>query len=99
MKNTEEWHKIGDRLTSYFAICSCQRKLKSIIDNLYSIYIKIENQDYNFTGAEWLLIAFLDATTNSITHGINCEYPIIRNNDPLWKWIIEVKDSPYLEDN
>lgn len=29
----KEWHKIGDKLTDYFGICGCQRKLKTIVDN------------------------------------------------------------------
>ncbi len=103
MNNTEEWHKIGNKLTSWFGICSCQRKLKSIINNLYSIYEKCNGayegtHDRDFTGAEWLLIALLDKA-GAITHGINCEYPIINKELEFWKWIIEIKDSPYLEDN
>lgn len=99
-----EWHKIGDKLTGYFGICSCQRKLKSIIDNLYSIYEKCNGaqegtHERDFTGAEWLLIAILDKGSNLITHGINCEYPIINSDDEFWKWIIVVKDNPNLEDN
>lgn len=33
----KEWHKIGDKLTTYLGICGCQRKLKSIIDVLVTI--------------------------------------------------------------
>lgn len=102
--NINEWHKIGDTLTSYFGICNCQRKLKSIIDNLYSIYEKCNGahegtHERNFTGAEWLVIAMLDKNSNSVTHGTNCEYPIINKEDEFWKWIIETKDNPNLEDN
>lgn len=101
----EEWHKIGNKLTAYFGICNCQRKLKSIIDNLYSIYDKC-NRAYedtdckrDFTGAEWLLIAILDRHSDLITHGTNCEYPIINKDNWFWQWIIEIKDSPSLNDN
>lgn len=97
--NDKEWHKIGDWLTSYFKICSCQRKLKTIVDNLYEIYLKLEKRDFNFTGAEWLLLAILDQNTNAIMHGINCEYPILIKEDKLWEWVLETKDNPNLEDN
>jgi hypothetical protein len=103
MVDSKEWCKIGDKLTNYFGICGCQRKLKSIIDNLYSIYDKCDydspNHKFEFTGAEWLLIAILDRSSNAITHGINCEYPILNKEDEFWKWILEVKDNPNLEDN
>jgi hypothetical protein len=62
--NTEvdiiEWHKIGEKLTSYFGICSCQQKLKSIVYNLLEIKTKCLNQDYNFTGAEWLILVQME---------------------------------------
>lgn len=102
--DVNEWHKISKKLTSYFFICSCQRKIKSIIDNLYSIYKKCEDAselgiERDFTGAEWLIIALIESNTDAITHGINCEYPIINKEDELWKWILEVKDNPNLYDN
>ena len=102
--NDKEWHKIGDYLTTYFGICSCQRKLKSIVDNLYSIYEKCigayeGTHERDFTGAEWLIIALLDKSTDAVCHGINCEYPIINKDDELWKWVLETKDNPNLEDN
>lgn len=99
MVDSKEWHTIGDKLTAIFNICSCQRKLKTIIDNLYEIYVKLENQNFTFTGTEWLIIAMIDRNTDAITHGINCEYPILNKEDELWKWILEVKDNPNLEDN
>lgn len=103
-KELEEWHKIGNQLTSYFHICSCQRKLKSIIDNLYSIYEKCNGayegtHERDFTGAEWLLLAILENKSTAVSHGVNCEYPIINKEDPFWMWIVEIKDSPYLSDN
>ena len=97
--NDKEWHKIGDWLTSYFKICPCQRKLKTIVDNLYEIYQKLEKRDFNFTGAEWLLLALLDKNSNSVTHGVNCEYPILNKDDKLWVWVLKTKDNPNLEDN
>lgn len=102
--NNEEWHRIGDTLTSFFGICNCQRKLKSIVDNLFFIYEKCNgNKDKvyerEFTGTEWLIIALLDKNSQAITHGTNCEYPIINKKNEFWKWIIEVKDNPNLEDN
>jgi hypothetical protein len=99
MKNDKEWNKISDELTNYFNICGCQRKLKSIIDNLYSIYSKIQIRNFNFTGAEWLLLALLDKNSDAILHGINCEYPIINESSYLWEMVLKYKDSPYLEDN
>ena len=100
----DSWNDIQKQLVGYFGICGCQRKVKSIIDNLYSIYIKIDNHwengdDYNFTGAEWLLIALLQNGSPWITHGINCEYPILRKDDPFWEWVLRVKDNPNLIDN
>ncbi len=102
--DTKEWHKIGNKLTMYFGICSCQRKIKSIIDNLYSIYEKCNDATengtkLNFSGAEWLIIAMMDRSSDAITHGINCEYPTIIKDDDFWQWILEVKDNPNLEDN
>lgn len=99
MENINEWHKIGNKLTGYFKICQCQRKLKTIVDNLVSIYEKLKERDFNFTGAEWLLIAMMDRSSDAITHGTNCEYPILQEDDPFWKWLLEIKDNPYLEDN
>jgi hypothetical protein len=101
IKNTDicEWSKIGEQLTSYFGICSCQRKLKTIINNLVSIKEKCLKRDYSFTGAEWLIIALIEKDSWAIKHGINCEYPIINEDDPFWVWIDEVKDNPNLEDN
>lgn len=104
MENIEEWHKIGNKLCNYFGICNCQRKLKTIVDNLVSIYEKCNGayegtHERDFTGAEWLVIAQLDKYSTAITHGTNCEYPIINKEDDFWKWIMEIKDSPYLKDN
>ena len=99
MKDIKEWHKIGDKLTTYFGICGCQRKLKTIIDNLVNIKEKCIARDFNFTGAEWLLLAIMDKNSNAIEHGINCEYPMINTYDPFWVWLDEVKNNPYLEDN
>ena len=100
MKDIDEWHKIGDELTSMFKICGCQRKLKTIIDNLYDIYIKLQAKEFNFTGAEWLLLALIDKHfPSNLCHGINCEYPIILEDGILWQFILRVKDNPCLEDN
>ena len=93
-KDFENWDNLQYRLTTFFGICSCQRKLKTIIDNLVSIKEKLIDRNFNFTGSEWLIIAILDKNTDSITHGINCEYPIINTENPMWKWIDEVKDNP-----
>lgn len=60
-----EWNKIRVDLTNYFGICSCQRKIKTIVDNLVSIKEKCLNRNYDFTGAEWLVLALMDR--NSIT--------------------------------
>jgi aspartate oxidase len=94
-----EWHKIGDKLTDYFGICRCQRKLKTIVDNLLSIREKCLNGYRDFTGAEWLILAIMDRNSTAIMHGTNCEYPIIMNDDPFWKWLDEIKDNPNLKDN
>jgi len=96
---TESWKNIGYRLTKYFGICPCQRKLKTIVNNLVSIKEKCVSREYGFTGAEWLLIAIMDQKGCGIVHGINCEYPIINQEDIFWRYIDLVKDNPNLEDN
>lgn len=93
------WHEIGDKLTNYFGICPCQRKLKTIVDSLLSIKDKCLKQDFNFTGSEWLILAIMDKHSNSVLHGVNCEYPIINESDQLWIWLEEIKDNPNLTDN
>jgi len=100
----KSWEQIGRELTNFFGICACQRKLKTIVDNLVSIRKKctdayVLGTPRDFTGAEWLLIALMDADSYGIAHGTNCEYPIIIEDHPFWKWIDEVKDNPNLEDN
>lgn len=97
--DAKRWNEISETLTEYFQICSCQRKIKSIVDNLAEIKDKCERRDFNFTGAEWLLIAIMDARSHAVAHGINCEYPIIRSSDDFWQFIDSVKDDPNLEDN
>lgn len=98
MKDIEEWHKIGDKLTSYLGICNCQRKLESIVIILVRIEIKITNYDWsNFTKEELLITALLE-TKGLITHGSNCEYPF-KGNAEFWKWLDEIKYSEFLEDN
>lgn len=109
MADSNEWHKIGSQLTTYFGICSCQRKLKSIVDNLSSIKQKcIDAYDKgtprDFTGAEWLLLAIMNSMPDQkgntpVMHGTNCEYPIINESHFFWKWLDEVKNNPNLEDN
>lgn len=104
LKDIKRWHEIGDKLIGYFGICGCQRKLKSIVDNLLSIKQKclgayIKDTPRDFTGAEWLLIALLDRSSEAICHGVNCEYPIIMENDEFWIWLDSIKDDPALEDN
>lgn len=101
IENLEEWHKIGDRLCQIFNICSCQRKLKTIIDDLYSIHQQLIKRDmkYNFTGCQWLIIAMLDKHTEAVTHGTNCEYPFINENNEIWKFILESHKNPHLKDN
>ncbi len=99
MVDNKEWHRIGDELCRIFNICSCQRKLKTIIDNLYSIYLRLEKRDFTFTGTEWLIIAMIDRNSDAITHGINCEYPILNKDNYIWKFIIESYNNPNLEDN
>lgn len=94
-----EWKKIQEVITGTFRICECQRKIKTIVDNLYEICVKLDERNFTFTGTEWLLIAMMDKSSNLVTHGINCEYPILNKEDIFWQWIVEVKDSPYLKDN
>lgn len=101
IENTDEWHKIGNKLCDFLGICHCQRKLKSIVNVLVSIHNKEKTRD--FTGEEYLILALLDSK-NLITHGVNCEYPIIlhmhkSDQEDFWAWILKIKDSPYLEDN
>ncbi len=102
MTNIEEWHKIGYRLAYYLDICGCQRKLKSIVDILVHIDIKISNQDWKALKAEELLITALLEKRGLLAHGTNCEYPIKsaqKFSINFWNFIHEIKDSPYLEDN
>lgn len=94
----KEWHYIGNRLTDYLGICSCQRKLKSIVDVLISIYEKAESGKHGYTPSEFLICAMLEKR-NFLTHGINCEYPIIDKNIQFWIWIVSLKDNPNLTDN
>lgn len=104
IENTEEWHKIGNKLCNFLGICSCQRKLKSIVDVLVRIHEKGTRTDetvHNYTAEEYLILALLD-DKNLITHGVNCEYPIILHitkEEDFWEWVLKIKDSPYLEDN
>lgn len=100
MNNIEEWHKIGNKLCDYFGICKCQRKLKTIINSLYIIYNKLDSLEYAvFTGSELLIIAILDSKTDAVTHGINIEYPTLNKDSKFWKFILDSKDSLFLEDN
>jgi hypothetical protein len=98
----KEWDKISYKLTNYLGICGCQRKLKSIIDVLVRIYDKGQAGEHNWTPEEYLILAMLDSR-GLITHGVNCEYPIIlhmtRNDDDFWEWVNSVKDNPNLDDN
>jgi len=102
INNTDEWHKIGDKLCAFLKICACQRKLKSIVEVLVRIKEKGEKGDHGWTAEEYLILAMLDSR-DLITHGINCEYPIILHmngqQEDFWEWLEKIKDSPYLEDN
>lgn len=98
-KKEASWDEIGETLTIKFNICSCQRKLKSIVDNMYSIYIRLEERNFTFTGAEWLIIAMMDKNSDAVSHGVNSEYPILMKHHEFWEWIIAVKDNPNLSDN
>jgi hypothetical protein len=95
----KEWHKIGNRLTHFLGICPCQRKIKSIVDILVHIHIKCNNQDWKALTVEELLICALLEKRGIVTHGVNCEYPIISESEAFWDWIHEIKHSPYLIDN
>lgn len=97
MNNIKKWHEIGNKLTHYLGICSCQRKLKSIVDVLVTIYNKSKTNESEWTSEEYLIIALLDSK-NLITHGVNIEYPIIVDNE-FWQWINSVKNDVNLEDN
>ena len=107
----EEWEEINAKLTSFLGICGCQRKLKSIVDVLVIIYDKGQMGEHNWTPEEYLILAMLDKC-NLITHGVNCEYPIIidmNGSTPFgigqeercdfWEWINIVKNNPNLTDN
>jgi hypothetical protein len=100
--NYEEWRFIGAKLTDYLRICSCQRKLKSIVDVLVRIYEKRNDDEPAWTDEEYLILALLDSI-GLVTHGSNIEYPIIldmtRRGDDFWEWIMKVKDDPNLENN
>lgn len=73
--------------------------MKTIIDNLVSIKQKCIDRNYDFTGAEWLLLALMDKSNIGIIYGVNCEYPIINEDDPFWIWIDEIKNNKNLIDN
>lgn len=94
----ESWHDILENLTGHFGVCNCQRKIRTIILDLHRIKTKCLNSDYTFSGSEWLLLAIMESN-GLVTHGINCEYPIIYETDPFWAWIDEVINNPNLEDN
>lgn len=93
----KEWHKIGITLTGCLGICQCQRKLKSFVNVLIRIYNKYKNNTKNWTEEEYIILSFLDSR-GLITHGTNCEYPIILDND-FWKYVNLIKDNEFLEDN
>jgi hypothetical protein len=93
-----QWHEIGNKLTKYLEICDCQRKLKSIISNLASIYDKCISKDYIFTGAEWLLLAMIERY-DFVNHGTNAEYPIINQEHEFWKFILDANSLSFLQDN
>lgn len=99
IKNIEEWHKIGNRLTYFLDVCACQRKLKSFVNILVSIHNKCKSQSWSELTMEELFICALLDKKGIICHGTNCEYPIIAGAEAFWDWIMEIKDSPYLEDN
>lgn len=94
----ENWKEISYKLVNYFGICNCQRKIRTIILDLHRIKTKCLNSDYSFSGSEWLLLAIMESN-DLVTHGINCEYPIINETDPFWVWVDEVISNPSLEDN
>ncbi len=93
----ESWKSIRKTLTDYLQICGCQRKLKSIISVLSNIHYKINNENKGFTDEEFLICALLHRA-NLLTHGINCEYPIIKNEE-FWDWVLRTKDNANLENN
>lgn len=111
IENIDEWHKIGNELCNFLGWCTCQRKLKSIVDSFYNIYIKhvetsVENKEIgiSLSGSDYIIIAMLDRghvndKTSPITHGTNIEYPIINKEHIFWKMILKLKDNPYLQDN
>lgn len=51
--DNRKWHEIGDKLTQYLRICSCQRKLKSIIGVLVKIHEKGQLDEPNWTPEEF----------------------------------------------
>lgn len=108
IEDIKEWHKIGNRLTSYLHICSCQRKLKSIVEIMLRIQSKFESGYLarDLTPEELLICNLLDANSDVITHGTNCEYPILghavldkHDNLGFWEWLKTIKDNPNLIDN
>ena len=100
--NFAEWEEMRDKLTNYLGICECQRKIKSIVDVLVAIYDKGKTEEHDWTAEEYLILALLDAI-GLITHGINCEYPIIIHltdkEDDFWEWINSIKNNPNLQDS
>lgn len=69
---------------------------------LVRIYEKGKADKQNWTSEEYLILAMLESK-DLITHGINCEHPIMlhtrKSGDDFWEWICSIKDNSNLIDN
>lgn len=99
-EHNAEWNRLNRKLCSLLQICPCQRKLKSIVMILLSIYNKLIVMKWDeLTPEELLICNLLDVNTEWITHGVNCEYPILKRGGELWDFVLSAQYNPALIDN
>ena len=94
--NYDSFEEVRIKLSVYLNICPCQRKLRSIVDQLYNIKRNIYRLN-PINSEDVLLCAILDKL-NILEHGINCEYPILTNME-FWKFIDKCYSNPNVINN
>jgi aspartate oxidase len=99
VSDVNEWHRLGNTLSDYLGICRCQRKLMAIYRILTSIKDKCISNNWEELTYDELLICALLEQKNIITHGTNCEYPIVNSAHPIWKFLEDEKDNENLVNN
>lgn len=97
MVDNKEWHLIGDRITRRLHICTCQRKLKSFVDELLAVKAIVQDWSLPVLSHQYMLIAWL-GSLDLIEHGSNIEHAWLADEE-FWEWLETIKDSPNLEDN